>query len=200
MKYLRELLASTIVGGLLILLPVYLAVLLILKGVQSIGALLRPLAALLPAWVPNRTVVVVVILLLLCALIGLAVRTRPGKAVRERLEKTFFERMPGYGMFRSLTQRLAGKTNETAWKPALAEIEDALVPAFIVEELDGDRFTVFVPSVPTPLAGTVYVLAGSRVHPVDVPFTRAVRCVSQWGAGTKELVAALDARQHAGRC
>ena len=32
------------------------------------------------------------------------------------------------------------------WKPVLAEIEDALVPAFIVEELDDERFTVFVPS------------------------------------------------------
>jgi hypothetical protein len=33
------------------------------------------------------------------------------------------------------------------------EIEEALVPAFIIEELDDGRFTVFVPSVPTPFAG-----------------------------------------------
>jgi hypothetical protein len=30
---------------------------------------------------------------------------------------------------------MAGDSRENAWKPALAEIEDALVPAFIVEEL-----------------------------------------------------------------
>jgi len=29
---------------------------------------------------------------------------------------------------------MAGETNENVWKPALVENEDALVPAFIIEE------------------------------------------------------------------
>jgi len=53
---------------------------------------------------------------------------------------------------------MAGKDEENVWKSALAEIEDALVPAFIIEELEDGRFTVFVPSVPTPFAGAVYIL------------------------------------------
>jgi uncharacterized membrane protein len=73
----------------------------------------------------------------------------------------------------------------------LADIEDALVPAFIIEELDDGRFTVFVPSVPTPMAGAVYVLSADRVHPLDVPFTQAIQAVSRWGAGSKVLVAAM---------
>ena len=87
----------------------------------------------------------------------------------------FFERLPGYGLLRSLTQRLAGDGEESAWQPALVEIEDALVPGFIIEELGDGRFTVFVPSVPTPLAGAVYILARERVHPLDVPFTQAIQ-------------------------
>jgi uncharacterized membrane protein len=73
----------------------------------------------------------------------------------------------------------------------LAEIEDALVPAFIVEELDDGRFTVFVPSVPTPFAGAVYILGRERVHLVDIPFTEAIKSVSRWGSGSKDLVAAI---------
>ena len=83
------------------------------------------------------------------------------------------------------------KDEETVWKPALVEIEEALVPAFIIEEFEDGRFTVFVPSVPTPLAGAVYVLTRERVHPLDVPFTQAVKSVSRWGSGAKELVAAM---------
>lgn len=192
MKYLRELLSSIVVGGLLILLPMYLAVLLLLKGVLLLEKLLEPLEALLPSWVPFPNIVALLLLLAVSAMIGTAVRTPGGRRAREATEKVFFERLPGYSTFRSLTQRLAGRSNEMAWKPALAEIEDALAPAFIVEELEGDRFTVFVPSIPTPLAGTVYVLEGRRVHPVDVPFTKLVRVVSQWGAGSKELIAALE--------
>jgi uncharacterized membrane protein len=107
------------------------------------------------------------------------------------METSLFGRLPGYSLFRSLTQRLAGKSEENVWKPALAEIEDALVPAFIVEDLDDGRFTVFVPSVPTPFAGAVYILNGDRVHPIDVPFTQAIKSVSRWGSGSKDLVAAM---------
>jgi uncharacterized membrane protein len=133
----------------------------------------------------------VLAVLVACFVVGAAVRTRAGRAVRERVEMSLFGRLPGYALFRSLTQRLAGKSEENAWKPALAEIEDALVPAFIVEELDDGRYTVFVPSVPTPFAGAVYILNRDRVHPIDVPFTHAVRSVSRWGEGSRELVAAM---------
>jgi hypothetical protein len=45
--------------------------------------------------------------------------------------------------------------------------------------------------VPTPLAGTVYILAPERVHLIDVPFSQAAMAVARWGAGSKELVAAM---------
>ena len=152
---------------------------------------MRPIAALVPDWLPAEGLLSLLLVLALCFLVGVAVRTRSGRAVRERLEKVLFERLPGYSLLRSLTQRMAGAGEENTWKPALAEIEDALVPAFIIEELDDDRFTVFVPSVPTPLAGAVYVLGRERVHILDIPFTQAISTISRWGSGSKDLVAAM---------
>jgi uncharacterized membrane protein len=73
----------------------------------------------------------------------------------------------------------------------LAEIEEALVPAFIIEEFEDGRYTGFVPSIPTPFAGAVYVLDRKRVHPLDVPFTEALKAVSRWGSGAKDLVLRL---------
>ena len=191
MKYAREFVMSTLVGGLLIVVPVYLAVLLLLKGMKSAAGLVRPVAALLPDWIPAEGFFSLVLVLTICFLIGIAVRTRSGRAVRERMEVAFFGRLPGYGLIRSLTQRLAGDSDENAWTPALVDIEEALVPAFIIEALDDGRFTVFVPSVPTPLAGAVYILSPERVHIIDVPFTQAIRSISRWGSGSRELVAAM---------
>jgi uncharacterized membrane protein len=191
MTYAREFVTNAVVGGVLVLLPIYLSVLLLLKAMQAVAGLVRPLAALLPDRVPAENVLALVIVLIGCFVVGLAVRTRTGRVVRERMEMSFFGRLPGYALLRGLTQRLAGESNESAWKPALVEIEDALVPAFIIEVLDDGRFTVFVPSVPTPLAGAVYILSRERVHPLDIPFTQAVRSVSQWGSGSKDLVAAM---------
>ena len=190
MKFAREFLANTLVGGLLIVLPIYLAVLVLLKGMRSVAALVRPLTVLLPEWLPAEGLLSLGLVLVACFLIGIAVRTRAGRILRERMEKSL-EKLPGYALFRSLTQQVAGQGRESTWKPALVEIEEALVPAFIIEEFEDGRFTVFVPSVPTPLAGAVYILGRERVHAVDVPFTQAISSVSHWGSGSKDLVAAM---------
>ena len=107
MKVVRQFLIDASVGGVLVVLPIYLAVLVLLKGAQSLGNLIRPFTMLLP---------------------------------------------------------------------------------YCHE--DG-RFTVFVPSVPTPLAGAVYILSRDRVHPLDVPFAQAIKSVSRWGSGSRDLVAAM---------
>ena len=191
MKQFREFLVNTLVGGLLVLAPLYLAVLLLLKAMKSLVGLVRPFAMLLPDWLPGETILSLLLVLVVCFLIGLAVRTQRGRAVRERIERSLFERLPGYALLRSLSQRLAGENQENTWKPALVEIEEALVPAFIVEELEDGRVTVFVPSVPTPFAGAVYILSPERVHPLDIPFTQAIQSISRWGSGSKDLVAAM---------
>jgi uncharacterized membrane protein len=191
MKKFSAFVVRAFVGGLLIVAPIYLAVLLLLKAMHSVMAVVRPLAMLLPAWFPAEHVLSLLLVLIVCFLIGVAVRTPAGRAFRERIETSFFDRLPGYALVRSLTQRLAGQDEENVWQPALVEIEEALVPAFIMEELEDGRFTVFVPSVPTPLAGAVYILSRERVHPLDVPFTQAIKSVSRWGAGSKALVAAM---------
>lgn len=191
MKRIRQFVVSAVLGGLLVVVPIYLSALLLLKAMQSLVGLVRPFAMMLPASFPAENVLALLLVLIICFLVGVAVRTAAGRAARERLEKSLFERVPGYALFRSLTQQLAGTGQEKVWKPALAEIEEALVPAFIIEELDDGRFTVFVPSVPTPLSGAIYILDRARVHPLDVPFTQAVKAVSRWGSGSRELVAAM---------
>ena len=192
MKGFGRFVLSSVTRGLLIIIPLYLAVLLLLKAMKSLAGLVRPFAMLLPEWLPAERLLSLLLVLLVCFLVGAAVRTRAGRAARERIEKSLFEKIPGYELIRSLTQRMAGKDEETAWKPALVEIEEALVPGFIIEELEDGRLTVFVPSVPTPFAGAVYVLDRARVHPLSVPFTQAIKVVSKWGSGSKELVAAMD--------
>jgi len=192
MKDLGHYLLSTLVAGLLILAPIYLSVLLLLKAMGAVVRLVKPVAILLPDWFPAEQLLALILVLAICILTGAAVRTTAGRAARERIEKSFFERIPGYALFRSLAQQLAGSKEEQVWKPALAEIEEALVPAFIIEEFNDGRFTVFVPSAPTPLSGSVYILTPERVHPLDVPFTSAVKALSRWGSGSKELVAAME--------
>ena len=192
MKQTMRAVWKALIRGLLLVVPVYLAILLLLKGMKSVAKLVQPFTALLPDWVPAEELLSLLLVLAICALIGGAVVTRIGRGARDWIERTVFERIPGYGVIRSLTHQMAGKSQESTWRAALIEIEDALVPGFIIEEFEDGRYTVFVPSIPTPFAGAVYVLDRQRVHPVDVPFTDAIRVVSRWGSGAKDLVAAME--------
>jgi uncharacterized membrane protein len=191
LKHYGQFIVSTFVAGVLIVLPVYLATLLLLKAMKSLRAVVKPVAHLLPEWFPAEIIVSLLFVLCLCLLVGITFQTLMGPATRVRIENSLLNKIPGYTMFRAMTQQLVGVDQSGAWRPALAEIEQALVPAFIIEEFDDGRFTVFVPSVPTPLAGAVYILSGDRVHPLEISFAQAVKVVTRWGSGSKELVAAM---------
>jgi len=191
MKKCLPFLGKALLSGVLLVVPIYLAILLLLKAMASVAKLVRPFTLLLPEWLPAEQVLSLLLVLAVCFLIGVALLTPAGRSVRQWIEVNVFERVPGYALIRSLTRQLAGDSGEKAWKPALAEIEDALVPAFIIEELDDGRYTIFVPSIPTPLAGAIYILERTRVHQVDVPLTQALQVVTRWGSGAKTLETAM---------
>ena len=130
----------------------------------------------------------------ICFVAGIVVRTGPGRAPR-RARALGARQDPGYALVRGLTERVAGDEREGAFRPALVEMDDALAPAFIIEELDDGRYTVLVPSVPTPAAGSLFILPRERVHPLDVPFTQAVKVISKWGTGAGELARGVSVRR-----
>jgi len=197
MKQFGAYLLKAIVRGALIVVPVYLAILLLLKAAKSVIGIVHPIAKLLPDWFPAANVLSILLVLIVCFLIGALVHTAIGRATKNAFEKSVLERIPGYELIRTLGQRATGQSGDDAWQPALIEIEDALVPGFIIEHIDDNLLTVFVPSVPTPLAGAVYIIERARVHPLDVPFTQAIKTISRWGTGSKDLVAAMKRNQPA---
>jgi len=190
MKWLMK----SMLVGLLVVAPIYLAVLLVAGATKKALGIVRPMAVFIPDWLPGEQLLALLLVLGLCVLVGAALATQAGKVAMERAERVLFERLPGYAVLRGLTQQLAssGRKDEASWKPALIEIEDALVPGFVIEDLSDGRCTVFVPSVPTPMAGAIYVIDRARVHLVDVKFAQAVKTISRWGSGMNELVDAME--------
>jgi len=191
-KGLLEFLKTTLIGGLLVVVPAYLAVLLLGKAIGGLLALFGPVVALLPEGVHHfRKIVAIGLVVLLCFVLGLIARTAVGRRAIELFERRVLERLPGFALLRSVVRRVSGSSDDAQFQPVLVEIEEALTPAFIVEELGDDRFVVLVPSVPTPAAGSLYILPRERVHWVDASMTEAVAVITRWGAGTSKLVKAM---------
>jgi uncharacterized membrane protein len=199
MKTLAEFIKTTLIGGLLIILPLYLSVLLLLKAGAGVLTLMRPITALIPVSVQFHDILGILLVVILCLLAGLVGRTGPGLRVKDAFERVVLNKLPGYAVLRGFAGRIAGRSDEAAFAPTLVEIEDALVPALIVEELADGSYTVLVPSVPTPMAGAIYILARERVHPVDVPFSKALSVFTKWGAGASDFVLAMERGRRPGR-
>ncbi|MGC8494281.1 MAG: hypothetical protein ACP5SH_21360 [Syntrophobacteraceae bacterium] len=193
-KMLRRLVAftrTTLIGGVLIVAPIYISVLLLAKAIGGVVKLIAPVTARIPSSMEFRQVAALLVIVCVCFLAGLVVRTRPGIRAKNTIENNLLERIPGYSLLRGLAVRVAGMQEGQIFAAALVELEEAFVPAFIVEQHDDGAYTVFVPSVPTPAAGTIYILPEERVHLVDVSFVTAAKVVSRWGEGSRELRAAM---------
>lgn len=192
MRAIARFVKTTLIGGVIVIMPVYLSALLLLKALSGVIGLVAPISQQLPATLQFPQAIAISLLVGVCFACGIALRTALGLRAKNALERALLEKIPGYTLIRGLAGRLAGKEDEQAFTVVLAEIEDALVPAFLVEDCGDDQCAIFVPSVPTPAAGAIYIIAKERIHRVDVPFTQAVAVISKWGAGSSELLAGMQ--------
>jgi uncharacterized membrane protein len=165
MKRFAAFLKSTLLGGLIVVLPAWLAVLLVLKALGQLQVFVKPVSSHLPHSVAYPRVIAILMLIGLCFLVGALIQTAIGAKAERAAERAVLEKIPGYTVLRSLASRLSNHTQTDSFQPALVEIEESLVPGLIVEQHSGNRSTVFIPSVPTPMAGAVYIIDNSRVHP-----------------------------------
>lgn len=198
MRAFVRMVATVLVGGVLFLVPVVLSVFVVGQALKLAAKILAPIAHLMPAGsvvgMATANVVAATLVLVACFAAGLLARTRPGVLVGRRLEHAVLRKMPGFTFVKSAAQGFVGLEGASEVQTALARIEDAWVPAFVVERHRSGLLTVFVPSVPTPAAGTVYLLEAERVRLLDVPVATMAGVVMRLGVGLRDLVEPPDAR------
>jgi uncharacterized membrane protein len=192
MKKILSFIKTTLLGGLLVVLPGWLTALLLVKVLMKLEVFVKPVSSHLPPEAAHPRIIAVLLLLALCFAVGAILRTAIGQQIERELEDKVLSRLPGYKTLRGVAQQMSDIENDRGFKPALIEIEEALAPGFIIEEHGGGRLTVFVPSVPTPAAGTLYIIDAARVHPVNVSVAKMFKCIAQWGTGSGELLAAMQ--------
>ena len=197
MQAIRKFFRTSLIGGLIVVLPIAIFAALVHWLVGVVTGLLQPLAEQLTA---NATqippvlayVIVAVAIMLVCFAIGIAVRTSLGRWIHETLEGRILKRIPGYSLIRETVVQFVGNKKSPFSSVALVRISmvDAYVTAFITDEHE-DRYTVFVPTGPNPTSGNIYHLAKGLVRPVDVPVEDAMRSIISCGAGSTLLIDTL---------
>jgi uncharacterized membrane protein len=190
-----EFVKTTLIGGLVFLVPIAILAFLGMKAVHVLQRLARPLSRLLPVdttvWgVVVADVIVVALILLACFAGGLLARLSFANQFVKKAETGVLWRIPGYGLVKALTDTIDKRAAQSAMQPVLIHFDDSSQLAFEVDRLPDGRRIVYVPSAPEPRAGSVIVMDGDRVEPVPMTFMAAVRAMRALGRGVAPFLSA----------
>ena len=194
MQRLKNFVKSTIIGGLLVVLPTG-----ILLGVMA--WLINTVRGFL-SHLPGRNadekslaldILAVLLLIVACFVIGVLVRTRLGKFIYTRLETNLLAKAPGYSLVKETVFQFLGNKKSPFSSVALAQIfgNETMVSCFVTDTHEDGSCTVFVPTGPNPTSGNIYHLEAKYVHPVDVSVEDAMRSIISCGAGSSSLLKKL---------
>jgi uncharacterized membrane protein len=192
MKGLADFVKTAIIGGLLFLVPALILIVVIKSAIELIAKVLVPFEKFLPlkslGGVAVAPLLAILIILAVCFAAGLTARTRLGGRISAAFEKAIARKIPGFGLIKSMSGEVANIQSQLDICVALARIEEAWMLSFILEKLENGLLVVFVPSAPTPAAGSVYYLTEDRVKRLDVPVSTAMKVIMRLGLGSRELL------------
>ncbi len=195
MKNILDFLKTTIIGGLFVLLPIILLYLALSETLGVLVLLATPIADLI---FPGRfeetefpVLVALVLLVLISFILGLMMLSDIGRRFGNWLERIMLGKVPGYNAIKSLTTGFTGSQENSSFRPALLKSADGEKEfVYIIEEQDDGDLTVMVPWSPTPFAGSIRIVPRDRVKSLDVSMAKLTEALSQWGVGSKKILAA----------
>jgi len=196
MHALKNFLKTTIVGGLLFLVPVILLLVILSHAMRLVGKIAAPIAAAFPtheiAGVAVASVVAAIVLLVLAFLAGLVARTDTGRRVMRWFEESLLGGLPQYRMMKTMAEGLAQVEDSSGIKPALVSIEGGWQIGYVLEEVGAGWTAVFLPQAPTPMSGNVMYMPSDRVRLLDMPIGEAMLLVKRLGVGSAAALRHAD--------
>jgi uncharacterized membrane protein len=181
-------LKTTLIGGAVIVLPLWLLAVVLGQVLGQMHDTLAPLAAAFPNSPIPVGVLVLAILVGSCFAAGLLVRTAAGERLRDRLDRRLVERVPSYRTVRGFVMGIA-ESGADGFHPVLFDSGGGFVLAILVER-GGGFCTLFVPSTPGGTSGAVQIVPEARVHAIDGSIRSVMTVVSNYGIGARALLPA----------
>jgi len=201
MDKIVDFLKTTIVGGLVFLVPLVLVSMVLKRGLEIASKVATPVVEHFPAHqvagIALGTIAAALLLTVVAFAAGLAARTERGRAVTRWVGESFLGAMPQYRVVTSMAEGLTKIEQGDGLRPALVAIEDAWQICYVLEELAQGWVAVFIPQAPTPMSGNVMYVPADRVRRLDIKIGEAMQLVKRMGAGSAEALKNVDLTQPA---
>jgi uncharacterized membrane protein len=186
MRGVYRFLKSTIVGGLVVLVPVA-----VLGGVVAWAVSIFVNAALpMFEWLPDKSVggvsltVLAAILSVVvgCFVAGLVAETTVIRRLGHGADHLALF-VPGYALMKHVGADMVGIERKQPVKTVLVRFEASWQLGFLMETLADGRHVVFIPGVPRALVGTLHIIGTDRVQVLTMSVSLALDVLSRLGVG-----------------
>jgi len=194
---MKDFLKTTIVGGVLFLLPVALVLMVLKHAFELAAKAVRPVSNSLHfehtvAGIGTATVLTVLLLVIVSFAAGMVARTQAGRRISGWFERSFLGGLPQYQLLKSMGEGLAQIEDSGDLKAVLVSINGGWQIGYWLETLENGWVAVFVPQAPSPMSGSVLYLPASHIRPLNVPMMHARSVVKSIGIGSGEMLRGKD--------
>jgi len=200
MNRLKKFVKTSLIGGIAVILPITILLLIFKWIFNVIIRIIQPLTNLVVATSHLQElaagIIVLAIILSACFVVGAFVKTRIGRFIHEHIDTRLSKLVPGYSTIKLTVTQFFDRKSAPFSSVALVRAFDheSLMTAFITDTHPDGSYTVFVPCGPNPTTGYILHMKREFVHPVPISIETALRSVISCGAGSRPILAAFNRR------
>jgi uncharacterized membrane protein len=203
MKTITSLVKTSIIGGVVFLLPLVLLVVVVGKAFNIMKTVSIPVANLISAekfaGYAVADLLAITALLVLTLLAGLLARSPIFDNFYQKLDAIVLQVVPGYSWIKGMTGSLSDADAEKTLKPVAVIQDDMVQIGYEVERLPDNWVAVFLPDAPDTRSGSVGFFTDDRIVPLDTNFAGIASCLKTLGRGSSGIMADSAGRLHTSR-
>ena len=190
-KPLVSFVITTVIGGLVFLVPVMFLVFILGKAVGFMMVIAKPLADWLPVdtvgGVALANLIAILAVVLVSFLAGLVARHTMAGSFVKNLESKVLLKIPGYAMIKGIKSGF-DSTDTEGMKPVALQLGSAERIALEIEKLPDGRSMVYIPSAPSAWSGITQILPADQITYLDVPVTKVLELTEKFGHGADTIL------------
>ena len=196
MSNLIQFLRTTLVGGLLFLVPLIALAVVFEKAYTLARGVMMPLADHLPfesfIGLPTPIFGAITVVILFCFFSGLFARTLIARRLVDRLEMEMLSKVPGYLLVKSMSESMLGVERQGGSPVILVRFDDSWQLGLEIERLDCGLVAIYVPGAPNPQSGAMLLMDPDRVVPTSLSLAALLKFSKSVGVGANVVLRGIN--------
>jgi uncharacterized membrane protein len=189
---MRKFILTTVLGGVLFLIPFIIVVVVLGKGFRIMRIIAEKVDLFLPVdsvvGLPMIDLLAILFLFSCCFIAGFVAKSSWGRNIQNRIDDLLLQLVPGYAWIKGMTSSVSAEEAAGVFKPVWIRLDDQYQVGFEVERCEGGLVAVFLPGAPDPRTGTLSYVESDRVDDLDSSFKDVAKNFRRLGLGSAAII------------